>query len=185
MKNRQGLPTKMLRSDLTTVGKSIAAALLLLMASSHIAHAEQFQSQTRQGFVASAALTDDPQWPEKLAQSGKSTPPFDLAERITEDQPATLLIYFSNPMVRDGIVDVSCTMEMRDARRQVVGRLKPKTCFTRTKAGEPEDVYMFPTMELTAAHVTVSGPLAIEIGITDENRGQELQLSLTIPVDKP
>jgi hypothetical protein len=154
-----------------------------LLGQSH-AMAEQIQSQILQGFTASAALVNDPQWEEKWSQSEPVVPQFDLAQAVRHEQPATLLIFFSNPQIKDESIWVSCDLEIRDARNALVGKLIPEICFTRTPAEGPADVYLFPSMELTAAHTTISGLMTVTVGITDENRGQRIELMLDILVDK-
>ena len=137
-------------------------------------------SKTTKGFTASAALVNDPDWAQKWANSYSTTPAFIPAKELTPDQPATLLIYFSDPLEKNGEINVSCDVEIRDAGRNVVGRLTPEHCVTRMSAAEAGDVFLFPVMELTHLHVTTPGLLTLEIGITDENREHRIPLSLTI-----
>lgn len=183
MKNNKVWQFKMLSTQSAAPFRILAASLLLVLAGLQPGLAQQYQSQERQGFLVTAALTNDPQWSQKMTQA--SVAQFDLASKITQEQPATMLIYFSNPLVRDGKISVTCTMEMRDSRRKVVGRLRPRNCFNDGPAGRAEDIYLFPVMELTSAHGTTSGPVSIEIGVTDEFRQQTVELSLTISVEKP
>lgn len=175
----------MRNKPITLTRRYLASLLILLgLTATNEAFAEQLQSQTLQGFSASAALVNDPQWEEKWSASEPVVPHFDLAQSVTRDQPATLLIFFSNPDIKEQAIFVSCDLEIRDARRVLVGRLVPEICFTKNATEESADVYLFPSMELTAAHATASGPMTVSIGITDENRNQRISLTLDILVDK-
>ena len=137
-------------------------------------------SKTTKGFTASAALVNDPDWEQKWADSYSTTPVFIPARELNPDQPATLLIYFSDPLEKNGEIHVSCDVEIRDAGREVVGRLSREHCLTRMSTTESGDVFLFPVMELTHLHINNAGLLTVEIGVTDENREHRIPLSLTI-----
>ena len=137
-------------------------------------------SKTTKGFTASAALVNDPDWEQKWADSYSNTPVFVPARELKPDQPATLLIYFSDPLEKNGEIHVSCDVEIRDAGREVVGRLSREHCLTRMSTTESGDVFLFPVMELTHLHINNAGLLTVDIRVTDENRQHRIPLSLTI-----
>ena len=162
----------------------IALLMTLLIAASTNAYSEQIQSRTQNGFTATAALVNDPDWARQWSDQDRIVPQFKLAERIDRDQSATLLIFFSNPSRDQANIWVTCDMEIRDSRNEVVGRLNPEICVTKSPSVAVSDVYLFPDMELTTAHATRPGPMVLKIGVTDEVSKQRIELKLDIEVDK-
>jgi hypothetical protein len=158
--------------------------MLFVALSSVIAHAEKLQSRTQNGFTATAALVNDPDWASKWSAAPPVVPNFVLAQRIAREEPATLLIFFSNPSREQDNIQVSCDLEIRDSRRQIVARLDPSFCLAVAPSSEEADVYLFPEMELTEDHGSASGPLILTIGVTDEVSKQRIDLQLEIEVEK-
>ncbi|MEP1207624.1 MAG: hypothetical protein ABJM29_03745 [Rhizobiaceae bacterium] len=158
--------------------------ILLGLMVSGLAHAGQIQTRSANGFTATAALIGDSDWAAKWSNLDQMVPDFDLIEQINEEQNATLLIFFSNPSRDQENIRVSCKMEIRDVRKQIVARLDPRICLAESASSEAADVYLFPDMELTTAHATASGPLALTISVTDEISNKSIELQLDIEVDK-
>ena len=144
----------------------------------------KIQSKTQNGFTATAALVNDPDWASRWSADAGVVPEFNLAEIINAENTATLLIFFSDPSREEPNIAVSCEMEIRDSRREVVARIDPTVCLTVSSSSEEADVYLFPEMELTDAHGTRSGPLKLAIAVTDEVRKERIELNLQIDVEK-
>ena len=164
-----------------------SAAFVLCLAgaiSASSALAAKLQSRTQNGFTATAALVNDPDWESKWSAAPPVVPNFVLARRITADEPATLLIFFSNPSRDKENIQVTCDMEIRDSRRQVVARIDPSVCLAYLPSSEEADVFLFPEMELTDDHGSASGKLLMSIGVTDEVRNERIDLELEIDVEK-
>lgn len=182
MKNKMAYHSNSWRFSLLAVLFVFAFATATLTASN--AQAEKLQSRTQNGFTATAALVNDPDWANKWSAAPPAVPGFVLARRVAAEEPATLLIFFSNPSRQQENIQVSCDMEIRDSRRQVVGRLDPSFCLAVAPSSEEADVFLFPEMELTEDHGTTSGKLTLKIGVTDEVRKERIELLLEIDVDK-
>ena len=148
------------------------------------AEAGQIQAGTQNGFTAAAALVGDEDWADKWSTPNRIVPDFNLVDQINAEQNATLLIFFSNPSREQENIRVSCEMEIRDIRKQVVARLDPRLCLAESPSNEDADVYLFPDMELTTEHATASGPLELIINVTDEVRDVSITLELDVEVDK-
>lgn len=149
-----------------------------------LVHAEQIQTRTQNGFTATAALVGDEDWISKWSKPNQMVPEFTLVEQINSERTATLLIFFSNPSREKENIRVSCDMEIRDIKNEVVGRLDPRLCLAESPSSEEADVYLFPDMELTTAHATATGPLNLIINVTDEVRNERVTLQLDVEVDK-
>ena len=169
------------------IGAFIGAHFVLLSLSSlHLnpAQAGQIQTGTQSGFTAAAALVGDENWASKWSIPNRIVPDFGLVDQITTERNATLLIFFSNPSREQENIRVTCEMEIRDIRNQVVARLDPRLCLAESPSNEDADVYLFPEMELTTQHATASGPLELIINVTDEVRDVTITLELDVEVDK-
>jgi len=158
--------------------------ILLGLLVSGLAHAGQIQTRTQNGFTATAALVGGTDWTSKWSNPDQMVPDFDLVEQINAERNATLLIFFSNPSRNQENIRVSCEMEIRDVRNQIVAQLDPRICLAESASNEEADVYLFPDMELTTAHATASGPLVLTINVTDQVSKQNIKLQLDIEVDK-
>ena len=164
-----------------------SAAFALCLAGAMFASnalAAKLQSRTQNGFTATAALVNDPDWESKWSAVPPVVPNFVLARRITADEPATLLIFFSNPSRDQENIQVTCDMEIRDSKREIVARIDRSVCLAYLPSGEEADVFLFPEMELTEDHGSASGPLLMSIGVTDEVRNERIDLELEIEVEK-
>ncbi|NKB50790.1 MAG: hypothetical protein GKR97_00965 [Rhizobiaceae bacterium] len=162
----------------------VLLGLSLSAATAAAAQAEQLQSRTQNGFTATAAIVGDSDWASKWSKPGQIVPDFDLVQQINIDRSATLLIFFSNPSRDKANIRVSCEMEIRDIENEVVGRLDPRLCLADSPSAEEADVYLFPDMELTTDHATATGPLELNISVTDEVRNERITLKLDVEVDK-
>ncbi|MEP0941158.1 MAG: hypothetical protein ABJH63_17955 [Rhizobiaceae bacterium] len=166
-----------------TAAVSLSLGLIAAMLAT-TAHAEKLQSRTQNEFTATAALVNDPDWASKWSAAPPVVPNFVLARSVTRDEPATLLIFFSNPSRQQDNIQVTCEMEIRDSRRQVVARIDPTICLAYVPSSEEAEVFLFPEMELTEDHGSASGPLTLTIGVTDEVRQERIDLQLEIEVEK-
>lgn len=165
------------------VSSAVALCLVGALCAS-TAWAAKLQSRTQNGFTATAALVNDPDWASKWSAAPPVVPNFVLARRITAEEPATLLIFFSNPSRDQENIQVTCDMEIRDSKRQIVARIDPSVCLAYLPSSEEADVFLFPEMELTEDHGSASGKLLMSIGVTDEVRKERIELELEIDVEK-
>jgi len=158
--------------------------MLMIVLTSGLAQAEQIQTRTQNGFTATAALVGDADWISMWSKPNQIVPEFTPVKLIHSERSATLLIFFSNPSRKEANIRVSCDMEIRDVKNEVVARLDPRLCLAESPSDEKADVYLFPDMELTTAHATESGPLDLIINVTDEVRNERITLQLGVEVDK-
>ena len=158
--------------------------LLSAAISTSAVYAEKLQSRAQNSFTATAVLVNDPEGESKWSAPPPVVPNFILARRVAKDEPATLLVFFSNSSREQENIQVSCDMEIRDSRRQVVARLDPSFCLAVAPSSKEADVYLFPEMKLTEDHGTASGPLTLTIGVTDEVCQERIDLVLDIEVEE-
>lgn len=167
--------------SLTAIAVLIAMAPLRTASS---AGSESMAQEIREGFLASAALVSDADWREKWNTPRASTPNFTPADMLVPGDKATLLIFFANPLVRDGKVVVFCDLEILSEEGRLLGKAQPTPCAGDGRLkGPATDTYL--SGMVVDFKVTGNGPFGrsvFRIGVEDRNRGVRIPLVVAVQV---
>jgi len=130
-----------------------------------------------------ALLTDDADWEEEWAKPPGTPPEFNVVSALQLGDAATLLVFFSNPVLRDGRANILCDIRITRPNG-IVSEAGPLGCFNERIAGPVENLY------LTGMQVVViaepgdpSGLWVLDIGVRDKERGVRVPLRMSIGID--
>ncbi len=135
-------------------------------------------------FGVSALITIDPDWMEKWNTPPEVIPEFKGTDVLTFGQRAYLLTFFSGASAPNGKLHLTCDLTLTSVSGEVK-EYPPQTCARADNATiMPGQIYMT-LMDISFApdETYSNGTLGFTIGITDENTGVRVPVSISVEID--
>ena len=138
---------------------------------------------TKDGFHAMAIITDDNLWQEKWETSPETIPQFNTVSTLSNGDSAMLLVFFSNPMIKEKMVDISCDLKLIKPDG-IVTEHGPTACFSQELQGRVENVRMAGLR--VGFEIDQDDPRGIwdfEIGVRDMHRNVRIPLKVSLNIN--
>lgn len=135
------------------------------------------------GFTVIALVTSDPDWLSKWNTTSAGVS-FRGTDTLHAGDKATLAVFFSNAMVRNGKAKLECDVTIRHKSGDGGQKMPPTTCFDGPVAPVPNAIMLTELqIELSVDATDKSDISYFDIGVTDVYRQVRVPVSLTISDD--
>ncbi len=140
-------------------------------------------SGTVAGFRAFALLTDNQNWQEKWNTPPETAVQFDNIGLVHLGETAILLIFFANPMLRNGVAEVECELKISKPDDEVED-WHAVSCWAGGVDGPVENVRLAGLrIEVEVEPSDPSGVWIFGVGVRDVLRDVRVPLEVSLLVD--
>jgi hypothetical protein len=141
--------------------------------------------KTQDGFGGWIVVTSDADWRAKWNTSPSTIPRIAEAKAVERGQKVFVLIFFWNPIIKNGKADVTCDIDVtRPDGTNSIHQLGA-TCFSGLIKEDPHDVFLsVPVIQFTGEPRDPPGVWVVDVRLRDNARASNLPLKTSFKLEE-
>ena len=141
--------------------------------------------KSKDGFGGWVVVTSDADWRMKWQSSPETVPSFTEAKAVKRGQSVFVLIFFSNPLIANGMADVTCDIDVTRPDGTSSIHQPGATCFGGRLEEDPHHVFLSgPVIQFIGEPRDPAGDWIVKVLLRDTARNVALPLKASFNLEE-